>query len=70
MRAFTCKKCLRTFRVHFGPVPRDRLCSSCKFPSAPPARKGAPVTLADVEHHQSAAERAATHYEPIKGSAR
>ena len=53
MRSFTCTgPCGRTYRVHLGPVPRDRVCAGCKYPVAsepPPAPKAAPLRFADLD---------------------
>lgn len=56
MRSFTCNgPCGGTYRVHLGPVPRDRVCAGCKYPAAPTAQpaatstKVAPMTFADLD---------------------
>lgn len=56
MRSFTCKgPCGRTYHVHLRPVPRDRVCTGCKYQPAPvpppaaPAPKSAPLAFADLD---------------------
>jgi hypothetical protein len=49
MRSFTCNgPCGRTYRVHLGPVPRDRVCSGCRFPVAPAPTPATPAPVAPL----------------------
>lgn len=56
MRSFVCKgPCGKTYHVHLGPIPRDRVCVGCKYPAVPAAPavpvapKAAPLRFVDLD---------------------